>query len=226
MSDIKEFKITGPALAKDTRRKRKQSGGEQAATLNQVSGQGLATKYVDPGAEAIASKYSSQVSNVLQSNFGPDKAQQFGGRKQSGGNTGAIVSLSSTRSVPGDTQAVNPVVSGISPSGPAAVGGALTLAPKRKNRISLRAKKGGSMAIPQIPLIGGTRKARKIHLGTKGVTARLLRAKKAKKQAMSANISHVKTKLEDAKIIKKGSKAPEEMLRTMYADLLITKKGL
>jgi hypothetical protein len=27
-------------------------------------------------------------------------------------------------------------------------------------------------------------------------------------------------------VIKKGSKAPDSMLRTMYADLLITKKGL
>lgn len=226
MSDIKEFKVTGPALARDTRRKRKQSGGEQAATLNQVAGQGLATKYVDPGAEAMASRYAGQVSGVLQGNFGPDKAQQFGGRKQSGGNTGAIVSLSSTRSAPGDANAVTPVVSGVNPSGPASVGGGLTLAPKRKNRISLRAKKGGSMAIPEIPLVGGTRKARKIHLGTKGVTARLLRAKKAKKTAMGVPIAQVKSKLEGAKIIKKGSKAPDAMLRTMYADLLITKKGL
>jgi len=227
MSDIKEFKITGPALAKDTRRRRnrKQNGGEQAATLNQVAGQGLATKYVDPGAQVIASSYAGEVSKVLQNNFGPDKAQQFGGKKQSGGNTGAIVSLSSTRAPSGDAQ-VTPVVSGVAPSGPAPVGGGVTLAPKRKNRISLKAKRGGSMAVPPLPLVGGTRKARKIHLGVKGVTARLLRAKKAKKQAMSAPIGQVKSKLESAGVIKKTSKAPETMLRTMYADLLITKKGL
>jgi len=226
MSDIKEFKVTGAALTKDTRRKRKQSGGEAAATLNQVAGQGLATKYVDPGAEAIASTYAGQVSKVLQTSFGPDKAQQFGGKKQAGGNTGAIVSLSSTRGPSGDPNAVTPVVSGVAPSGPAPVGGGLTLAPRRKNRISLRAKKGGSLSTPSVPLVGGTRKARKIHLGVKGVTARLQRAKKAKKQAMSAPISQVKAKLESAGVIKKSSKAPETMLRTMYADLLITKKGL
>jgi hypothetical protein len=226
MSDIKEFKVTGGALAKDTRRRRKQAGGEQAATLNQVAGQGLATKYVDPGAAAMASTYAGQVSRVLQNNFGPDKAQQFGGKKQSGGNTGATVSLSSTRAPSGDPNAVTPVVSGVAPSGPAPVGGGLTLAPRRKNRISLRAKKGGSLSTPPVPIIGGTRKARKIHLGVKGVTARLQRAKKAKKQAMSAPISQVKAKLESAGVIKKSSKAPESMLRTMYADLLITKKGL
>ena len=58
------------------------------------------------------------------------------------------------------------------------------------------------------------------------MTARLKRAKKAKKQAMNAPISQVRTKLESAGVIKKSSKAPETMLRTMYADLLITKKGL
>jgi hypothetical protein len=71
-----------------------------------------------------------------------------------------------------------------------------------------------------------TRKARKIHLRVKGVTSRLAKAKKAKRQAMAASIGEVKTRLEKAGIIKKDSKAPESMLRTMYADLLITKKGL
>ena len=136
------------------------------------------------------------------------------------------MSLSSTRSAPGDPQAVVPVVSGVSPSGPFPVGGGVTLVPRRKNRISLKAKKGGSANIPPVPSVGGTRKARKIHLGVKGVTARLKRAKKAKKQAMNAPISQVRTKLESAGVIKKSSKAPETMLRTMYADLLITKKGL
>jgi hypothetical protein len=222
MSDIKEFKVTGSALAKDTRRRRKQSGGEQAATLNQVAGQGLATKHVDPGAEAIASTYAGQVAKVLHSNFGPDKSQQFGGKKQTGGNTGAIVGLSSTRSTSCPDQQVSPTVSGISSSVPASVGGGVTLNPRRRNRISLKARKNNTAPA----VVGGTRKARKIHLGVKGVTARLQRAKKAKKQAMVAPIHQVKSKLELAGVIKKTSKAPESMMRTMYADLLITKKGL
>ena len=214
MSDTKEVTVKGGALVNTRRRNRKQNGGEQAATLNQVAGQAQAARYVDPGATAMASAYAGQVSGALQSNFGPNKIQQFGGN-------GVNVGLSSTRSTPGVDY--KPVVSGIAPGGPAPVGGGITLAPKRKNRISLRAKKGGSMAIPTI---GGTRKARKIHLGVKGVTARLVRAKKVKKQAMSVPISQVRAKLEAAGVIKKTSKAPETMLRTMYADLLITKKGL
>ena len=72
-----------------------------------------------------------------------------------------------------------------------------------------------------------SRKApRKIHIRSRGVTSRLLKAKAAAKQAATAPIGEIKGKLEASKIIKKGSKAPEAMLRNMYADLLITKKGL
>jgi hypothetical protein len=49
---------------------------------------------------------------------------------------------------------------------------------------------------------------------------------KAKKMADDAPVSVIKERLEKAGIVKKGSKAPEKMLRTMYTDLLITKKGL
>lgn len=226
MSDIKELKVVGAALAKDTRnrRNRKQNGGNNSEATLQVSSQSNAAKYVDPATQVSASTYAQDVSKVLQNNFGPDKVQQFGGKKQSGGNTGATVNLSSTRAPTNPGQNVTPVVSGVSPSGPSPVGGGITLAPKRKNRISLKSKKGGSLSLPVVG--GGTRKVRKINLGVKGVTARLISAKKAKKKAMSTPIKEVKDKLESAGVIKKTSKAPENMLRTMYADLLITKKGL
>jgi hypothetical protein len=198
MSDTKEVKIAGAALVNTRRRNRKQKGGEQAPQIDSVP------------------RPSPQVSGVLQSNFGPSKIQQFGGN-------GVNVGLSSTRSTPG--QDYKPVVSGISPSGPATIGGGITLAPRKKHSLSLKPKKGGSMAIT-LPTIGGTRKARKIHLGVKGVTSRLLKAKKVKKNAMSLPIAQVRAKLEAAGVIKKSSKAPEAMLRTMYANLLITKIGL
>jgi hypothetical protein len=224
MSEIKEFKVVGAALGKDTRNKRnrKQNGGNSSEASMQVNTQSNITRHVD----SSVGVNTQGISRVLQNNFGPEKVQQFGGNKQSGGNNGATVNLSSTRAPITPGQSVTPVVSGISPSGPAPVGGGITLAPKRKNRISLKAKKGGSSSVPVIPAIGGTRKARKINLGVRGVTARLVSAKKAKKQAMSTPIKEVKSKLESAGVIKKTSKAPENMLRTMYADLLITKKGL
>ena len=206
----REFKLTGPALiARKRSRTRKQNGGQspiEESTRTQIE--------------------HTNHTKVLTDNFGPSKIQQFGG------SLGATVNLSSTRSAPvAPGSQVESVVSGVAPSQPAPVssGGGLVLSPpKRKTRISLKAKKGGSTSsnVPPPPVIGGTRKARKIHLRVKGVTARLLKAKKTKKDAMTAPISQVRSKLEAAGVIKKSSKAPDTMLRTMYADLLITKKGL
>ena len=204
---VRELRVTGSAVEtkKSRSRTRKLKGGNLE----------------DTDVQRTASQFASSVSGVLANSFGPNKIQQ------SGGNTGAIVNLASTRTAPSPGP-VAPLVSGAPLSYPAPVGGGITLAPRRKNRISLKAKKGGSTAsvgdIP--PPAGGTRKARKIHIRVKGVTARVAKAKKAKKEAMGAPISQVKSKLESAGVIKKGSKAPEGMLRTMYADLLITKKGL
>jgi hypothetical protein len=192
--------------------------------------------------QKLANDFGASVREVLATQLGPSsKALQFGGRKQHGGDgiAGTIQKQANfAPTLPGAPAPV-PVISGVSPSGPAPVGGArrLVLAPpKRRTRIALKAKKmrGGSESAnnvpppPQLPIAGGaaTRKARKIHLRVKGVTSRLAKAKKAKKQAMSSPIGEVRSKLEAAKVIKKGSKAPEAMLRNMYADLLITKKGL
>jgi len=236
--EIKEFKVTADAFPKSRRssstRKRRQNGGDNSGALMQLAAQSGPANVPDPNAQSLASQFQAQVGQVLANNFGPDK--QWGGRKgQRGGDVVAssVVLASSRAPTLPDAPAAVPVVSGISPSQPAPVGGGrVVLAPpKRKTRIALKAKKlkGGSTStgmgdLP--PIAGGTRKARKIHLRVKGVTARLAKAKKAKKQAMEAPLSTVRSRLESAGVVKKGSKAPEKMLRTMYADLLITKKGL
>jgi hypothetical protein len=214
-----------------------QRGGDNSGALMQ-----LATNPHMGGpinSQKLANEFGASVREVLATQLGPAKAQQFGGRKQHGGDgiAGTIQKQANFAPTSPGAPAPVPVISGVSPSGPAPVGGArrLVLAPpKRRTRIALKAKKmrGGSESAnnvpppPTIPLGGGTRKARKIHLRVKGVTSRLAKAKKAKKQAMSCPIGEVRSKLEAAKVIKKGSKAPEAMLRNMYADLLITKKGL
>lgn len=212
-----------------------QRGGDNSGGLLQI-----ASVPNIPGpmnTQQFAQTFRAQVGQILNNNFGPDKAQQFGGKKQKGGDvTAGAIEMAANRAptTPG-APAPTPVVSGIAPSQPAPVGGArLVLAPpKRKTRIALKAKKmrGGSDASGLTPELakmfgGATRKARKIHLRVKGVTSRLAKAKKAKKLADQASVSTIRSKLEAASVIKKGSKAPEKMLRTMYADLLITKKGL
>ncbi len=212
-----------------------QKGGDNSGALLQLA----SVPSINAAGVNIPAEIQKSALTALNE-FGPDKRiQQLGGRKgQRGGDgiAGTIqLSSSSAPTLPGNV--VTPVISGINPSQPAPVGGArLVLAPpKRRTRIALKAKKmrGGSDSSQEAiagskPIVGGahTRKARKIHLRVKGVTARLAKAKKAKKQAMSASLSDVKARLEAAGVIKKGSKAPETMLRNMYADLLITKKGL
>lgn len=237
----KEVKLSGGALAgvtaggrrrRTTTRKNRQEGGDNSGALLQLKGQNVGD-IAAPDTQALTREYQGAVAQALQQ-VGPDKIQQFGGKKQRGGDgiAGTIqLSSSSSPTTPGAPPAV-PVVSGINPSQPAPVGGArVVLAPpKRKTRIALKPRKqnGGSEAVKTgfTGQLGGTRKARKIHLRVKGVTSRLAKAKKAKKEAMAASISTVRSKLEAAGVIKKGSKAPEHMLRNMYADLLITKKGL
>ncbi len=208
----------------------KQWGGDNSGALMQLDAQSVG-KMGTPNINALA----AQSRAMLEQSFGPDK--QWGGKKQRGGDvvaSGVVLASSRAPTLPGAPPATA-VVSGINPEQPAPVGGGrVVLAPpKRKMRISLRQKKrGGSVALgelsntPPQPGGGHTRKARKIHLRVKGVTSRLAKAKKAKKTAEAAPLSEVKHKLEAAKVIKKGTKAPESMLRTMYADLLITKKGL
>jgi hypothetical protein len=295
MSDVKEVKVTGGALAKPrgrrtSTRKNRQEGGDNSGALMQLTAQstgsnsamgaqnmakqfqqqvGQILKGLGPNSAALqtggdnsgallqvatnphmggpidtqdfANQFRNQVGKILDSNFGPDKAQQFGGKKMRGGDgIAGTIQLSANKAVPpvlpGSPEPVG-TISGIKPEQPAPVGGGrLVLAPpKRKTRIALKAKKyrGGSESslmdrnnVPPMPGGAHTRKARKIHLRVKGVTARLAKAKKAKKQAMAAPIGEVRSRLEGAGVIKKGSKAPESMLRNMYADLLITKKGL
>ena len=140
---------------------------------------------------------------------------------QYGGNTGAIVNLASTRSVitPGASQPL-PGVSGKPMEDLASVsGGAVTLR-SRKGKISLKAPKNSRMQ----PAL--TRKVRKIKVGVKGIKTRLNRAKKAHNHAQTLAIGIVKQRLVKAGVIKSTTKAPEHMLRTMYADLIVTKKGL
>lgn len=212
-----------------------QMGGDNTGGLQQVA----LTPEGMPGpmdTQAFQSAFRSQVGQALHQ-FGPDSsALQTGGKKQKGGDgIAGTIQLRANQAIPpvipGSPPPV-PTISGESPSGPAPVGGARIVlnAPKRKTRIALKEKKSqkGGTCSPAGCMAGGshTRKARKIHLRVKGVTSRLAKAKKAKRQAMAASIGEVKTRLEKAGIIKKTSKAPEPMLRTMYADLLITKKGL
>jgi hypothetical protein len=206
-----------------------QKGGDNSGALMQLS---ASESVVGPMNTArLESEYRTIAATAL-GKLGPNSIQRGGDL------TSGVIQLraSEAPTLPGAPSPVG-VVSGVAVEQPAPVGGARVVlkAPKRKTRIALKAKKlrGGSESVekgnmpPGAQLMGGfTRKIRKIQLRVKGVTNRLKKAKNAKKQAMLAPIGAIRTKLESAGVIKKGSKAPEQMMRNMYADLLITKKGL
>lgn len=205
-----------------------QKGGDNSGALMQLD----ASKIIGGpmNTARLEADYRVIAANAL-GKLGPNSIQRGGDL------TSGVIQLraSEAPTLPGAPAPLG-VVSGVAVEQPAPVGGARVVlkAPKRKTRIALKAKKlrGGSESVekgntPPGQLLGGfTRKIRKIHLRVKGVTSRLKKAKKAKKQAMAAPIGAIRAKLEAAGVIKKGSKAPEQMMRNMYADLLITKKGL
>jgi hypothetical protein len=63
-----------------------------------------------------------------------------------------------------------------------------------------------------------TRKARKIRVSLSGLSRRITRHKVIQKEAHGTPIDDIKKKLIEAKLIKDTSKAPETMLRQIYAD--------
>ena len=63
-----------------------------------------------------------------------------------------------------------------------------------------------------------TRKSRKIRVSLSGLGKRITRHKKIQKDARVSSIEEIKKTLVAAKLIKPESKAPETMLRQIYAD--------
>jgi hypothetical protein len=63
-----------------------------------------------------------------------------------------------------------------------------------------------------------TRKAKKIRVSLTGLGKRITRHKKIQKEARSHSIEEIKKILVAAKLIKPESKAPESILRQIYAD--------
>ena len=69
-----------------------------------------------------------------------------------------------------------------------------------------------------------TRKvAKKIRVSLHGLNKRVTRANHIRKEATKQPIDQVKKTLIAAKLIKEGSKAPEDILRKMYADYMMLK---
>lgn len=167
-------------------------------------------------------------------------------RKSGGGSTsaGTIVQLqtmtpqSSPQNTPDVTGVLPKMVSHAAeldkPLEPISGGGSrkkvvLKAAPKKNQRVTLSVSKN-----PQIvnhvnlnmPLKNKTHKvskATKIKFSLKNLSKKLHKAKTIKKHAQEKSLDEIKKILEQAKLIKVGSKAPEPMIRQIYADFMVLK---
>ena len=80
-------------------------------------------------------------------------------------------------------------------------------------------KEGMKLAAPKAKHVPNqTRKARKIRVSISGLGKRMTRHKKIQKEAKVVPLEQIKKKLIEVKLIKADSKAPEQILRQIYAD--------
>lgn len=205
MEDVREFKVTADSLRK-TRRGRKQAGG--SAPLDQI---GAVTKVMTDAMTHASAAYGQ----TLQ------------------GTTPMLSSGTLT------SQIIRPIETGpINGIGPESIKADISLAqtpmaggkqrvelkaPHHKTRVALRAPR--KLHRPATSSIK-THKVRKIGLALKGLARKLKKARKTAKKAAIMSIDVIKSSLVKSGLLKGGSKAPEELMRKMYADLKTTSSGL
>lgn len=153
---------------------------------------------------------------------------------EGGGGTspGTIVQLNSSR-VPGPpaTDAPDPV--GIDAPLTAA-GAPLTQAAGKKDEpmkvvlAEAKKKKGSVVLAAAKPKVGDSKtkkvsKSKKVRVTISCLGKKIKKAKEIRKEATDTGIEDVKKALQKAALIKPGSKAPEAMLRQLYADFMMLK---
>jgi hypothetical protein len=104
----------------------------------------------------------------------------------------------------------------------------LAAAKKKKPGVVLASAKPaagvGLKKVVAAPAAGHTRhKARKIKVSMKTLRKKIHRAKTIRKSAEGASLEQIKKELQKAGILKADSKAPEGILRQMYADFMTLK---
>jgi hypothetical protein len=91
------------------------------------------------------------------------------------------------------------------------------LKPPKQQRVKLQPK----IQAPILSTTNTTRKARRIHLNTGNLAQRFTRAKKVKDETEKKSIVNIRDYLLQKGVIQQKSKAPEKILRSMYADFML-----
>ena len=92
-------------------------------------------------------------------------------------------------------------------------------AAKKKGRVILAAAK----PVASAPSTKKVSHSKKVHMTISSLTRKIHKAKAIRKTATESSIEKIKKVLHSANLIKEGSKAPEAMLRQMYADYMTLK---
>lgn len=96
-------------------------------------------------------------------------------------------------------------------------------APKKKGKVLLAAAAAPKAAIAAAPKTRKVRGARKIRVSMSSLSKKIHRAKTIRHKATEDSIADIKRTLHKAGLIKADSKAPEAVLRQMYADFMTLK---
>jgi hypothetical protein len=151
--------------------------------------------------------------------------QPTGVVKQGGATSAALIQLEADRAptLPGTPPPKGIETTGLKtyPEGPAPVGGAqakskVVLEPKKKEQTKQLPKL--KLEAPKKKTSTTTRKARRIRVSLSNLNKRITRHKKIQKEAKVVPIEQIKKSLVDAKLIKAETKAPDNILRQIYAD--------
>ena len=210
MSDIKEVRVTAASMARvggAKRGTRKQAGG--SAPVDTI---GMVSDGMKDAATHAAGAYGQTAQGVTP-------------MTSSGTLTSQII--------PPAQMPMDPVGSkgAVGLAQTAMAGGAQQQrvelkAPRHKTRVALRAPRK-LRALTAGPVGGAkTHKVRKIGLSLKKISKKLRKAHKTAKKAAIMSIDTIKDTLVKAGLLKGGSKAPEALLRKMYADYKTTNAGL
>lgn len=195
-------------------------------------------KFVVTGAAAMGVPASASASASQQGGKAERKTRK--NRKQEGGTSpGTLVQLNTTRSPDSLIAQVKPIeTSGLKASAaPILQGGSTStnkdvkviLAPKKKKTakvILAGPKKKIFQSIAKAVATAGTKTrkvAKKIRMSISSLSNRMTRANKIRKESKEMPIEKIKETLKQANLIKETTKAPEDILRQMYADYLLLK---
>ena len=209
MSDIKEVRVTAESM--------KRIGGAKRTTRRQAGGSapvdtiGIVSNGMKDAATHAAGAYGQTAQGTTPMSSSGTLTSQIIPPVQMGmdpvGSKGAV-DLAQTAMAGGSAQRVE------------------LKAPRHKTRVALRAPR-------KLRALGATgqggaktHKVRKIGLSLKKISKKLRKAHKTAKKAAVMSIDTIKDTLVKAGLLKGGSKAPEALLRKMYADYKTTNAGL